>query len=313
MDKKEVQQSNERQVEILQQESSIKKITIEDFPIVSPEGKPNSTLLELLHVLELTHDGTLDSIVSITQQKFFQRRPDGIRKERWEIDEVMPEFRGQVMPFLGKLGMLDEIPPANDEYDHVLIPGALVTRVRTRVKYVADLYQKGLKFKTINFLGGERPLADSGRETQDVLLDHNNKELPFREGWKPPFELPTTELGMMQLVWDQADLPSGLRRAEIRWINAPMKPNPSGGIMLRPTTEDTIKKWIETNPSSGVCLAISNNPHIRYQQSVLKTYLPAEFKVETVGSAASPNLPLAFYLGEMARWLYQERLRLKSK
>lgn len=82
---------------------------------------------------------------------------------------------------------------------------------------------------------------------------------------------------------------------------------------LRPTTEDTIKKWLETNPSSGTCLAISNNPHIGYQHSVLKTYLPDEFKLETVGSSASLELPMAFYLGEMARWMYQERQRLLLK
>ena len=217
------------------------------------------------------------------------------------------------MPILGKLGMLDEIPPINDLYDHVLIPGALVTRVRTRLKYLIDLWQKGLRFKEINFLRGERPLAESGRETPEALLDNNNQELPFREGWQPPQELPTTELEMMKLVWDQADLPQGLRHSQVKWINAPMKPNPSGGRPLRPTTEDTIKKWLETNPSSGTCLDISNNPHIGYQHSVLKTHLPDELKLETVGSSASLELPLAFYLGEMSRWLYQEKQRLLLK
>lgn len=212
-----------------QSETNIKRPTVEDFAIVDAEGKPNSTLLELLDVLGLQHDGSLENIVSTTQEKFFQRRPDGQRKERWELDEVMPEFRGQVMPILGKLGMLDEIPPVNDQYDHVLIPGALVTRVRTRVNYLANLWEKGLRFKEINFLGGERPLAESGRETPEILLDHNNQELPFREDWQSPQELPTTELGMMQFVWNQADLPKDLRKTEVKWINAPMKSNPSGG------------------------------------------------------------------------------------
>ena len=91
MDKKEISKPDIT----FQPEDNIKKITVEDFAIVDAEGKPNSTLLELLGVLELPHDGTLNSIVSVTQEKFFQRRPDGQRKERWELDEVMPEFRRQ--------------------------------------------------------------------------------------------------------------------------------------------------------------------------------------------------------------------------
>ncbi len=287
-----------------------KKSLIEECAIVSPQGKPNAALLEVLKVLELLHDGTLNSIVAITQKKFLQTSPDGQRRERWELEEIMPEFRKKLMPHLDKLGMVDEIPPSKEKYDGVFMLGELVLGVRERLSYLSRLWEKGTRFDKIIFLGGERPLMDSGRETPKTLLDRNNKELPIREDWLPPNALPTTEFGMMKLVWDQAKLPQGLKEVKVEFVNAPLIYNPKTGRVDRPTTKDTIEKWLETNPREGKFLAISNNPYIGYQHSVLKTYLPRGFQVETVGPKAPLNLPLSFYLGEMARWLYQEKLRL---
>ena len=72
--------------------------TIENYPAVNSEGKPSSIILRMMDVLELPNDGTLKNIVDITQEKFFQKKPDGQRKERWEIEEVVPHLREDVMP-----------------------------------------------------------------------------------------------------------------------------------------------------------------------------------------------------------------------
>ncbi len=286
--------------------------TISQYRVVDKEGNPTPPVIKLLDILQLPHDGTLDGIVAITQEKFFQRNQEGQRKERWELEEVMPEFRIEAIPVLDRLGMLREIPPSNNQYDGALMFGALVTRVRTRLAYLKELWKKGVRFNELIFLGGERPLAESGRETPDILYNRLNRDLPIRRDWKPQSEVPTTELGMMELVWDQADLPEDLRNVKIKWINAPMKPNPKGGRPLRPTTEDTLIIWLENSHPKDNYLAISNNPHIGYQHSVLETYLPKSINVETVGHRASLGLPMAFYLGEFARWLYQEKQRLST-
>ncbi len=294
------------------------KIVPEQLPLISQhlrvvdkEGNPTLPVIELLNILQLPHDRTLKSIVEITQQKFFQRDKEGQRKERWELEELMPEFRMEVIPVLDQLGMLREIPPSTTHYDGALMFGDLVTRVRTRLAYLKDLWKKGVRFDELIFLGGERPLAESGKETPDILYNRLNRDLPFRRDWQANFEIPTTELGMMQLVWDQADLPQDLRNVRVRWINAPMKPNPKGGKPLRPTTKVAFEIWFENYLLKDNYLAVSNNPHIGYQHSVLKTYMPEAINVETVGHRASLGLPMAFYLGEFARWLYQEKQRLQ--
>src|SRR3989338_1920251 len=103
-----------------------KRTTIENYAIVNPEGKPSSAILEMMEVLGLRHNSTLKSIVDITQEKFFQKKADGQRKERWEIDEVVPHLRQQVMPILDKLGMLKEFAPTENRHDNALMLGALV-------------------------------------------------------------------------------------------------------------------------------------------------------------------------------------------
>jgi len=285
--------------------------TIENYPAVNSEGKPSSIILRMMDVLELPNDGTLKNIVDITQEKFFQKKPDGQRKERWEIEEVVPHLREDVMPILDKLGMLKEFFPSEKKYDSALILGALTPSVRKRLNYLGDLWENGIRFDKIVFLGGERPLEPT-KESPGILFDRKNEELLIRVDWQPPKEMPKTELEMMRMVWDQAKLPREMKKIRTQWIDAPMKPNSAGIKLLRPTTEDSIKIWREVKPIERKILAVSNNPHIGYQESVLKTYLPKDFNVETVGPAASLKLPLAFYLGEMSRWLYQEQIRLKK-
>jgi hypothetical protein len=285
--------------------------TVENFPIVNREGKPSPAVLQMMDVLELPHDGTLNSVVKITQEKFFQRKSDGQRKERWEIDEVIPHLREKAMPVFDKLGMLKEFFPSERKYESALMLGALLPSIRKRLNYLGDLWENGIRFDKIVFLGGERPLEIT-RENQDALLDKNNPDLLTENDWQAPEKLPTTELEMMKFVWNQGKLPHDLKQIQTQWINAPLKSNSTGEKLLRPTTEDTIKIWLKNNPAERKMLAISNNPHIGYQQSVLKTYLPKDYKIETVGSAASSNLSLAYYLGEMSRWLYQEQIRLQK-
>ncbi len=257
------------------------------YAIVNSDGQPNSAILEIMKVLELPNNNTLKNIVEITQEKFFQK------KDNLEI----PHLREKIMPILDKLNMLKEITPIKRKYDNALMLGELFHVIKKRLSFLEMLWNQDIRFDRIVFLGGERPL-DEKREISVMLLDNANKKLP------------KTELEMMKMVWDEEQLLQEMKQVKTQWVNAFLKPNEKGERIIWPNTGDTIKKWLERNPSPGTCLAISNNPYIGYQNSVLKTYLPKGFEVETVGQAASLELPLALYLGEMARWLYQEQIRL---
>lgn len=304
--------------------------------IVDPKGQPTKNLLELLSLLGVENDGSLAGIVRATQERFFQRHEDGRAKERWELDEIVPDtpvaasreiteeraqtLRERCMDILNELRLLDKVPPCWKSYDYALLLGGLVTRVRGRLVHLAKLWSNGcpemriayIRPEAMVFLGGERPLLPD-KESMEVLLDSNNGVLPFRKGWTFSGDEPRTELEMMQLVWDQADIPNEMRELPVTWVNAQMKTDPddpTGKRTTRPNTGDTIATWLaDYDPSPGHCLAISNQPHVAYQDAVLRTCLPTlRFTIETIGTAASLDHQLAFYLRELAGWLRQVKI-----
>ncbi len=269
--------------------------------LLDPRGNPTKQLLDLLAFLHIQHDGTLESIVQATQKEWLRQAG----KERWQVEEKYAELHEQLMPYLEKVITLQEIKPLQKQYDYAVILGATVSRIRMRLAYLADLWHSGLRVNNIVFLTGQRPL-DPEQEKPENLLNANNGILPFKKDWQAPKQLPTMETDMAKLVYDQANLPENLRVIPVEFIDAPaQKTQP--GAMRRPNTLDTINSWLKTNPKPGFCLCVSTQPHIGYQDAVMRTYMPAAFQLETVGPAAWSSVHNVIILDALARWLYQEQ------
>jgi len=272
--------------------------------VLDKQGRPTETLQKLLDLFGIEHDGTLESVVAETQKVWL--RPAG--KERWEVALLHEGNREQILPLLKKIGSVDAIFPSQKNYQYGVVLGALVSRVRSRFAFLLDLWKKGIRFDEVVFLGGERPLHAT-LESADLLLDPNNKELPFSEGWRLKEKLPETETEMMKMVFDQAELPEGFaENVNVTFVDAQMQQR-ADGTLRRPTTNDTVEKWLEQNPEPGSCLFVSNQPYTGRQDSVARTYLPKRFSIETVGSQAYQDLPIVTFLDSLARWLYQEKKR----
>ena len=271
--------------------------------ILAKDGLPTIALDNLCAYFHLDHNGTLKGMVDCTQTVWL-RKPG---EERWDMEQKYEEQKDEVLPLLGHLGVLTEVKPQRVEYDYALLLGALVTRVRTRLAVLADLWRQGVRFKQIVVLTGARPLQKD-RESLAALCDVTNEQLPIQEGWQFVGTAPTTEAGMMKLIYEQAALPQGMRQVPVKYINTPMQPTDDGGER-RPSTFDTIQCWQDTKPAPGSCLAISNQPYVSYQDAVLRSYMPPSFYLETVGHEARYALPIAVHLDNIARWLYSELKR----
>lgn len=268
--------------------------------------KPTPQLADLLTLLKVNHDGTLASIVQETQKQWLRQAG----KERWQVDEVCGELKEQILSHAINLGLTNEIKPVKAHYKYGVIFTASLTRTRTRLAYLVKLFEQGTQFDYIISLGSDRPL-DPAIEPVEKMLDPNNGELAFRKDWQPPIQLPKTENEMVQMVYDQSDLPEKFRSIPITFHNSAMIKNANGTI-TRPTTGDTVLKWLASNPAHGDCLFISNQPYVGYQDSVMRTYMPEDFGfLETCGSAAqeNPQNQNLIFLDTLARFLYQEKMR----
>ncbi len=266
--------------------------------ILDSKSRPTPALQSLLKLMEVDHDGSLASIVDKTQETWL-RAPN---KERWDMEETATEKRAEALKLLDQLGCIKEAPPTKKEYDYAVLLGAAVHRVRTRLSYLLDLHKAGTVFKKVIMLGGARPL-DPNIESEDILRDFKYKN--SKETWELTGPLPTTETEMIRMVYDQMKIPDNL---SFTIFNTPMMDNGT----RRPNTGDTIKTWLSSKPEVGLCLFISNNPFIGYQDAVARFVMPKEFVIETAGACASVDEKLSVHLDNLARWLYQEQECLKK-
>ena len=174
---------------------------------------------------------------------------------------------------------------------------------------LAKLWLSGVRFNKLVFLTGARTL-DAKQEPVAALEDRTQTILPIRSDWHYDQTMVyKTETDMTNLVYDQAQLPAELRAVPVLFVDAPQTVAADGTIK-RPTTVDTLVTWLKDKPAPVMCLFISNQPFVGYQDSITRTVLPATFMIETVGFAIpAPYESVSLYLDSLARWLYQEQQR----
>ncbi len=275
--------------------------------ILTADNKPTAALTGLLHTLELSHDESLVSIVAITQ-KAWLRKPG---QERWDLEDEFNERRKEFIPYFKALGLIDTISPKKKSYCSLVLLGATLSSVRNRFNFAIELWNQGVRFETIVALGSQRPL-NAETESVATLFDYHNKILPIRADWEPLGTIPQVEIDMMKMVIDQAIMPEAMRTLPITVIDAPMKKNAQGEL-VRATTPDTVELWLASKPKPGNCLVVSNQAYVGYQDAVMRTVLPHEFVVETVGKSFDEDtLNCAVVLDSLARWLYQELVAIKN-
>ena len=277
--------------------------------LVDEDGHPSATLLRLLEETNVEHDGTLKGIVAATQTTWL--RPAG--SERWQVTEKFADKRAAVLRLITELGMVRGDPPQKKTYKYALVFGALIPSVRIRFEYLISLWKTGVRFEEIVFLGGQRPL-DSERENKKTLLDADNAQLPFSSDWKLSEPLPKKEIDMMRMVWSQAELPAAMKKIKTTFINVPMLKK-EDGTERRPNTHDTIIAWTREKPEPGTCLAISSQPYVGFQESVIKTAVSQDLIIEAVGPGIrdASAIKVAILLDTCARWVYQEEQRMHAR
>lgn len=262
------------------------------------EGKPTPALAKLLQAFDI-HAQTPTEIVKATQATWL--RTAG--KERWEAEDPYASRKEELMPLFEQIGVLSEKKTQRTEYDYALIMGGLYRRVADRMAYTAELWGKGIRFKEIVLLGSERGLNPK-EEPVSHFFDFNYQT--------PVEEIPKTEYDMMIHVYANTAMPLEMLKTEFTPINTPN--TIVNGQTKRATTQDTINQWLKSDPKPGTCLVISNQPHVDYQKSVTKTFLPESFTVDAAGPAWNKAGKVNEILDAIARWIYQENLlREKNK
>jgi len=252
--------------------------------------------LTLLEICSLKHDGSLEDAIAIIQDAWLQRG-----KERWEFEERYTSFKEDITPELEALGVLSQVEAPLREFDHALLLGALLHRIRIRLAFLIQEWKRGVRFREILLLAGDRPLNPE-LENEESLLDAGNPDLPFAKEWRFSGRMPMNEAEMMQLVFEQAEMPKEMRELPCTLICAPKVHK--NGKWVRPGRIETLLAWLDTSPGKGSCLAISNQPYVGYDDAIGKRFLPGGFSLYTAGPAADESTSIAIHLDNLARWLF---------
>ncbi|MBM3892985.1 hypothetical protein FJ365_01115 [Candidatus Dependentiae bacterium] len=287
--------------------SVAQETTAYQSPFFDQQGKPSADLVTLLQQADVVCEKTRESIITATQKQWL--RTAGM--ERYELTDKYANRMHEFKPLLQKLGLIDEVLPKYKEYDYALVHGATILVMRARLAFLAGLWQKGVRFKKLILLTGQRDLYPS-EETSSSFTDKQDR-FPMQPGWQvQPEEMPGTEDGAMQLIYDHLLMAPPMRQVPMVLINAP-KQQQGDGSWRRPNTKDTIDCWLTKQPQPGSCLAVSNQPFNGYQDLVVRALLPAGFSLETVGFSVSPQYEsVTMCLDSLARWLYSEQEYMRT-
>lgn len=268
-------------------------------PLSDAQGAPSKALMKLLVVEGIEGQTSWEEILEATQKEW--RRQGG--HERWEVaprKDTNPKLHFDLFKQLG----MTEGNLATNHYDYIVILGSTLESVRQRLGQLKVAWEKGLRGKHLVFLTGDRPL-DPKIESVAALLEPTT--ISLRKGWKAPSKLPQNETEMMKLVFDQMELPQGLRKLPLTIVDTP---KPEG--KSRPTTLDTLYHWLILNPKPGTVLMITQQPFFGRTQCLADRILvPYGFTSVVAGQGVSFEeysrhpLALTIYLDELSRWIYE--------
>src|ERR1700722_10221068 len=121
--------------------------------LVGKQGEPKPALTELLTLLHERSESTLPSIVKTTQENWFQRG-----KERWQFEERYTDKKEAAWPLLTRLGCIEKVGATKMQYDYLLLLGGYPSRMQDRIQFLIQEWNRGVRFKQLVMLTGERPL-----------------------------------------------------------------------------------------------------------------------------------------------------------
>jgi hypothetical protein len=255
-----------------------------------------SVLSNLLDELGIQHSGSIESLISASQQ--WRRKPG---QERWEMHDTPLSTWKQnaVMNYLKGLNLVEELMPSSLNYKYTLLLGATVPRMERRLNHLVRLWNEGIRFQKIVFLVGQRPLNEGidnierlvarsvGQQAQQQNTDHIR---------------PMTETEGAKQLYASMDLPETMRQVPVEFIDSPR--NWQLDHWQRANTRDTLVSWMKDSPAAGKTLVISDQPHAMYQLEVVKQELPEGFSPEVSAQEADPDTRIVLYLDALALWLY---------
>ncbi|WP_213357983.1 hypothetical protein [Chlamydiifrater phoenicopteri] len=174
---------------------------------------------------------------------------------------------------LSMLYMTQVVPAYSATYDTAVILGGTLPSIRQRLDFLVREWNRGVRFKKIVFLCGERPLYRNIEE-REQFFDSRHNPFPIESSWdERNGDMPRNEEGVARFVWAQMKLPKiwrDISKMSVVFVSA--KPS---GDHTRATREDTLKLFRSYEGFSKT-LFVSSQPFISLDAARVRRYSSRE-------------------------------------
>jgi len=227
----------------------------------------------LRDIFSITKTEGVDDLSTATKQSNSRwLRPKG--SELWEIYSILDDSqRTKLTKKIKQSALAKAKMPTKKHYDVVVVLGATTGQVKTRIDFLVRLAERGITFDKVYLFGSTRDLntgPELDRQMAAILKAQN---------------INATEMAMLEYLWQQAVKPESLQALPVVSFQSGQHPDGTRANMV-----DILKVMINSidNIKGKNVLFISNNPHICFQDAVVKRVLsPYGVFIETVGDAMS--------------------------
>ncbi len=217
-------------------------------------------------------------------------------QERWQLPKVdfpAPQ-KYKVLHLLATLGVINELPTHQKEYDYGILPGGAFPSMVARLDWLVAQWQKGVRFTHLVILTGQRPLTPNVDRFREVM-----SHPPFPDSTTfSDQQMPLHEGEAAAILLQRYPFPPTMQSLSVRFIESPRKWE--GESWRRANTSDTIYDWLAYKPKPGSVLVASSQPSAQYQNRVFQKRLGTGFSVNTGAPAINPEIPLAVILDGIA-------------
>lgn len=202
------------------------------------------------------------TLIQDTQAKFIVRKGT---QERWEVQPLawMNQETDKILADLKTLGLTTEVAPISQKVDAICILGATRKSMSIRVRYAESLLYNGWETHALILLAGERPASKDVDGTEAELA-----AIAADRGLKDWHAL--TETHLLEDLFAH----SPLRKAKLKTNLKTYVIDTLAGDLSRPTTQTTVLallEWLKTKPEIKTILLISNQPHVAYQEVIIRS------------------------------------------
>ncbi len=281
----------------------ISKLDNKPMPLRDSRGAPSEALIDFFEFCSTNSPKTWESILKIAKEWFvsIEDKKNGI----WP-SPCLKRSTHELYNILSALHSTQVIPSYYATYDYAVILGGTLTSMRSRLFFLKQEWDRGVRFKEIVFVTSDRVRSEA-LEDQTLLLEPNFVGYIVSPAWSFEGFLPKNEKEIAEFVWSQMERPEEWESEKMKVSFIEAKSKEGGKFSSR---KDSLQAWLSMNPNPGKVLFVSSQPYIGLDNLVIcREFYYTKFIFDTVG----PGFSMSFLNTErglgvcceaIANWVY---------